>query len=199
MDRFGRGGILDQFDQPVAIDHLAGACGQIAAHFVGIGPVRRVAVQAALPILQKVQPAAHQIGTALGPGLLQHHRISGHEIRRRQRIQRLPGRKVHLRLVAGIKAVDTGSCHMPPLLLQQKRLVEHVEGPALPCRIAKAPVLRQRFNARRGGFRMQGALCRKAPEARRLARGLVHQLRLFAGRGRQMGHPVRIGIGHGQG
>ncbi len=161
--------------------------------------MRRVAIQAALPILQQVQPAAHQIGTALGPSLLQHHRIGGHEIRRRQRIQRLPGRKIHLRLVSGVKAVDAGGCHMPPLLLQQKGLVEHVEGPALPGRIAKAPVLLQGFDARRGGVWLQGALCCKAPEARHLARGLVSQLRLLAGRGRQMGHPVRIGSGHGEG
>ena len=79
---------------------------------------------------------------------------------------------------------------VPPLLLQQKRLIHHIERPFLPGRIAKPVVLWQAFDT---GLYVRP---RQAPPgilhlATGLFPGFLNQFHLFAGCRCQMGQPIR--------
>ena len=92
-------------------------------------------------------------------------------------------------------AAHAGRCVVPPLLLQQKGLVDEIVGPFLPIFADESPVLRQWFDA---AFRLS-TLDRTAigvvSEADRFAHRLVHELRALARRVGKMRCPVQIGFG----
>jgi len=93
-----------------------------------------------------------------------------------------------------VGAGDAGRRVMPPLLMQQERLVNEVEGPLLPCLAAKAPILRQRFDARRSVF-FRPVARSVGEEADRFPHRLFNELPLLARSARQMHGPVGISQG----
>jgi hypothetical protein len=81
---------------------------------------------------------------------------------------------------------------VPPLLGQQKTLLDQIERRLAPGRVVEPVVLRQRLNAGRR-LRVLGGTRGVEGEPQRLARRLVHELRLLAGREPEMYQPVDIG------
>ena len=95
-------------------------------------------------------------------------------------------------LVVGRHAADAGRRVVPPLLIQEKCLMDHVERPALPRLALEAVILRQRFDAARTG-RVAVGLRRIGRQTNCLAHGLLQQNLPFAGRRREMQRPVGVG------
>ena len=88
-------------------------------------------------------------------------------------------------------ASNAGCRAVPPLLVQQKGLMDHIKGPTPPRLGAEAVILRQRLDAVwRGG--VATGLPRVGGQTNRLAGGLLPQLLPFAGRHREMERPVGI-------
>jgi hypothetical protein len=78
---------------------------------------------------------------------------------------------------------------VPPLLVQQEALMDHVEGPLLPSRCRKAPILLQRFDASLAvvrACRMHGV----ARQALLLVQALFEQAALLAWGKTQVQRPV---------
>ena len=123
------------------IDHLAGREADVLADFEGVGANRLASVKGALPVLDEVPEAAHQVMPGLRFRLLQHLRIGEHEVRRRKDVQDLPRGEFDLALVLRGDAAHAGRGIVPPLLLQQERLVDGVVGPGLPRFGAEALVM----------------------------------------------------------
>jgi hypothetical protein len=142
-----RGCVLDQLDQVVAEHHLAWRDRHVLADLEPFDPGRRIVKRETPCIVEKVHGAAPQVGAAAGSDGIQHLGVGPDEIRRRPHVQPLPpGESDHV-LVMARHATHAGGGVVPPLLLQQKALVNHVEGPLLPGRGGKAPILLQRFDA----------------------------------------------------
>ncbi|MNK67103.1 hypothetical protein D3C87_864350 [compost metagenome] len=76
----GRGRVLYQFNQVVAVDHLARRDGHVLAHLVAarVGGIRSHG--GALPVFGQVLRAARQAGAAALEGRLLHHGIGQHEV-----------------------------------------------------------------------------------------------------------------------
>eukprot|EP01133_Synstelium_polycarpum_P023734 gene23734-biopygen20289 len=187
--------VLEQFDQVIAVDHLARRDGHVAAHGIGALPGRMRAHGGALPVLCHMGHAARQVGAAACEGGLLHHGIGQHEVRRRQHVEPLAHGEGDDVLVVRRDAAHARGGAVPPLLLQQEALVDEVVRPALPGRVLEAPVLRQRGDAGRcagvaGECGLRGVLL---PAADLLPRFLQQGL-LFRWRQRQVAEPVGIGI-----
>ncbi|TXH64123.1 MAG: hypothetical protein E6Q93_00535, partial [Burkholderiaceae bacterium] len=201
-DRLGpdfrrRGRVLDEFDQPVPVDDLAGRDGHVAPRHECVRPRRTAARDRALPVLDEVLRAAQQVPAALGGGLRQHVGVRRQEVRRREHVERLPRHELHEVLVPGGDAAHVGGRVVPPLLVQQEALVDQVERPALPAFGGEAPVVRQRLDAARAVPVLTGrAGGRIGREAQRLAHRLVRQQHALAGRCRQVDRPVHGGLRH---
>src|SRR4029077_11014386 len=131
-NRGGRGRILDELDQSVAIDHLARRHGDITADLEILGADRLLAAYCALPVLNQVLKAAYQVLSAIADCVLQQLGICQQEIRGREHVEHLARRKFHHVFVL---LCDTPySCRrvMPPLLTKQEFLIYEVVWPLLP-------------------------------------------------------------------
>ena len=188
--------VLDQFHQQVTIDDLAGCDGEVFSDLEGVDSGRLLVAQGAADVLAIVLGAARQIGAAFVAGRF--HDLGVHEwhIAGGSHVQDLLGGKPDCCLAVLRNAANAGGGVMPPLLVEQEALVDHVVRKALPARMVKAMVAGERLDAvfgiagdRRGK--------RVRAEAHSLAGGLGGELELFAGRGRQMHGPIQIG--HSQG
>ena len=94
-------------------------------------------------------------------------------------------------LVVRRHASNAGCRAVPPLLVQQKGLINYIKGPTPPRLGAEAVILRQRLDAVwRGG--VAAGLPRVGGQTNRLAGGLLPQLLPFAGRRREMKRPVGV-------
>ena len=188
----GRRRILNELDQAVAVDHLTGGDREGFADGVLVRPDRLLARGRALTVLHEVERALHQVGAALLEGRTQHLRVGQDEVGGREQIEQLaPGELEYLLLLPG-HAAQTCRGIVPPLLRQQKALLDQVERRLAPGRVIEAVVLRQRLDAgRRLWIPRRPRRVKGKPQ--RLARGLVHELRLLAGREAKMHQPVGIG------
>ncbi len=142
MHAVGGGCVLNQFDQMIAVDHLAGTARDLDSGAEGFGAGGRAPVALAFGIIGEIERAAHEVGAALVQRCRGHFRIGGDEIDRRGEVQQLTRKKGQQFLVVAADAVDAGGGVVPPLLVEQEGLLHHVVGPLLPGRTAKAPVLR---------------------------------------------------------
>ena len=79
----------------------------------------------------------------------------------------------------GVTPRDAGHRVVPPLLIQQERLVDEVERRLLPARMVEAVVLGQRNDARRS-LCVPGAASRIVAEAHYLLHRLFDQARSLA-------------------
>ena len=144
----GRRRVLDELDQPVAIDHLARRHRDVAADHEILGADRLLAADRALPVLDAVLRAAHEVHAAVARRV--RCRTSGigqQEVRRREHVEHLARGELDHVLVLLRDAAHAGGRVVPPLLLQQERLVDEVVRPLLPRLAGEAPVLRQRLDA----------------------------------------------------
>ena len=89
-------------------------------------------------------------------------------------------------------AADTGRRVMPPLLGQEKALVDRIIRPLLPFRRAEAPVLRQRLDAARRRLGIRDCAPEEIPVPDTFARRLVDQLEALPRRRKQMNRPIEI-------
>ncbi len=194
VDRFGYRLILDQFHQPVAIDNLALCHRHVAADLKGFRADRLAAADQPLPVLRQVLQAAHQVHAAFFGRLPHQFRIGRQKIRRRQHVEDLARRKLHLVFVLPGDAGHAGHGVVPPLLIEQKALVDDIIGPALPGLAGKAPVLRQRFDARWRRLAAGQAGARIPRQAQPFLDRLLRQLRLLAWRIGKMERPVGKGF-----
>ena len=80
---------------------------------------------------------------------------------------------------------------VPPLLVQQKALVEQVEGRLLPGRVTEAPVLGQRLDATGCSYPRHRALQGILSKTRALFQRLLPKLPLFARRRGHVDGPIR--------
>ena len=93
-------------------------------------------------------------------------------------------------------ARDPGERVVPPLLLEQERLLDEVERRLLPRLVAEAAVLRQRLDARLGRRALPQVPRDVVLEAGELAARLLRELHLLARRERDVRPPVEISLGH---
>jgi hypothetical protein len=88
-------------------------------------------------------------------------------------------------------AADAGHGTVPPLLVQQEPLVDHIEGQPLPGFAAKPLILRQRLDA--GGTLGLGSEVRQVDEKPdRLAQALFAELLTLSRRRPKMDRPIGI-------
>jgi len=83
--------------------------------------------------------AAQEIHAALFQRCLEHVGVRGDEVDGRDHVEQLARDEGDDLLVMRRNATDAGRDVMPPLLVEQEALVDDVERPVLPCRVAKAP------------------------------------------------------------
>ena len=193
-DLFGRRSILDQLDQAIAIDHLAGRYRDIAADLKLLGAGRLLAAQGALAICKKILRAAHQIESTGAYCAPQDFRIGQQEIRWRGHVKQLPRGEFHHVFVMFRHPAQAGRGIVPPLLLQQKILIDEVEGPVAPLFIGKAVILRQRLDAHFRARAFGRTAERIVGETHRLADCLIGKLHAFARCGGEMRRPIPISL-----
>ena len=132
----------------VSEHHLSWRDRHVLADLEAFDPGRFIVKRKTLCIVEEVHRAAPQVDAAAGFDGFQHFRVGPDEIRWRPHVQPLPpGESDHV-LVMARHAAHAGRGVVPPLLLQQEALVDHVERPLLPGRRLEAPILFQRLNAR---------------------------------------------------
>ena len=181
-NRIGRGCILDQFDEFVAEYHPAGgrreipsdakrilACGTAAHGFLDVG--------------QHVEPARQEVFPALLDRGGDHFRVEPWHVGGREGIYCLADREGYQPLVRSADAGQPRRRLFPPLLREQKRLGESLEGRLLPGRVPETVV---------GTLRLDGGLAARedAGEPPPLAQGLDAQFGTVERRVRHMGAPV---------
>ena len=89
-----RGGrVLDELDQPIAVDDLARGDRHRSAHLEGLRAGRLPAEHGPLPVLDEVHRTPEEVGPALLPGRLQDLGVGPREVRRREDVEQLPRRR----------------------------------------------------------------------------------------------------------
>ena len=120
--------VLDQFDQPIAIDDASRRHGHVAANLELLGTRRPLATDGALPILGKVLRAPHEVHAALFERALQDLGVRQRKVGGRHRVEDLPGReREHALMLLGHSA-HIGRRVVPPLLREQEGLGDEAEG-----------------------------------------------------------------------
>src|SRR5215467_3222206 len=97
----------------------------------------------------------------------------------------------------GGDAADARGRNMPPLLIEQKGLVDQIERELLPSLSGKSVVLWQRLDAPRRPFIAQSATACISEQPRRLSCSLLGELNALAGRRGKMRRPIEIGQSQG--
>ena len=191
-NRGARRRVLNELDQTIAINHLARGLGHVAADDESVGPNGPFAGDGALGVLHVVLKTFDQVEPAGGDGAQQDLGIGQRKIRRRAHVEDLPrGELDHVLMVLG-NAAQSGRGVVPPLLLQQKALIDEVERKLAPSFIREAMVLRQRIDTVLRPSSRHGVLLQIIAEPHRLAHRLVDELNAFAGRVSKMRRPIQI-------
>ena len=164
--------------------------------FERIGADWHLAAGRALEILKEILSASHEIHARVLERRLQHLWIGRDEVGRGDHVEHLTRGEGHHALVLPGDAAHAGHRVVPPLLIQQERLVDQAERKLLPAGMVEAVVLRQRNDARRS-LRVPGAASRVVAEAQYLLHRLFDETRSFAWQEGQVRGPVEIGIGKG--
>jgi hypothetical protein len=112
-----------------------------------LGANRLLAADGTLPVLNQVPPAVREVHSARAHGTLQNLGICQEEVRRREHVKNLAGHEFNHILMLLRGATDTRGRIVPPLLIEQERLMNEIIWPFLPCFADESSVLRQRFDA----------------------------------------------------
>jgi hypothetical protein len=96
---------LDEFDQPILKNHLAGRDRKVLPDDELLGPDRRPAACRPLPVLDQVLKSLDEVVSAFGDRLRRHFRIGPKKIRGREDIENLTGRERQPAFVALRNAV----------------------------------------------------------------------------------------------
>src|SRR5262249_55510286 len=96
-------------------------------------------------------------------------------------------------LMMGGDPADTCGRHMPPLLIEQKGLVDEIEGELLPSLSGKPVVLWQGLDAPHGLIVAQSATACVRKQPHRLSCSFRGELHALAGRRGKMRRPIEIG------
>ena len=152
QDRFGanrdaRRRVLNELNQSVAINDLARRFGEVAANLESVGPGQLLARDGALGVLHVILKALDQVESAGGDCAQQDFGIGQQKIRWREHVEDLPRCEFDHVFVAFGDAAQAGRGVVPPLLLQEKALLDEIDGKVAPGRVRKAMVLRQWGNA----------------------------------------------------
>ena len=161
----GRGRlVLDELDQLVAEDHLAGGRGEVDAELerARVGLANAQVAVAGLDVLGQHFEAPHEVLAALGERRAHELRIGGDEVRGRQRRRDLA--QIELRLVAVVRLEFVGALDqiVRPARRQHVGLLDEIE-----IRIV-APGRRRRSACRRRRERRSGSAfspCRRCSVA----------------------------------
>ncbi len=144
----GRGRVVaEQFHQAVAQHHLAGR----ERHVLPRTKMRRrgLAQDRAPGLAQGAPAAGDQVHAAPLEADALYHRIGQDVVRGRDAVEQLARDEGGDVGVVARHAAHAAGGAVPPLLLQQEALAQHVPGPALPVGIGEALVLRQRLHRSR--------------------------------------------------
>ena len=180
-DRRRRGRVLDQLDQPVAIDDLARRspqrCGRSrTARRPPAGRPLTARSQSSTkfcaPRTRFIPDSARVRSSTSG--------FVSEEVRRRQHVEELPRRERDDVLVLLRHAAHARHRVVPPLLHQQERLVDDVVRRLVPGLAREAAVLRQRHDAGLDAVAPEGPAARVVGEAHRLLRRLLDEPHLLA-------------------
>ena len=118
------GSVLDQLDQAVAINDLAGRRSHVATDLEILRCGGRLVADQPLPVLQQVAKSVHEVPAAgLRGSSPVHDRVRHPEIRRRHHVEDLPGGELDDVLVLSRDPVHVGCRVVPPLLLKKEALV----------------------------------------------------------------------------
>src|SRR6185369_15719226 len=93
------------------------------------------------------------------------------------------------------EATHAGCCVVPPLLVQEERLLQDVVGPALPRFPQETLVLRQWLDTAACAATFEPMAPQIIRKANSLARALVEELHPLAGRIGEMRRPIEISMG----
>ncbi|MNV12318.1 hypothetical protein D3C71_1029150 [compost metagenome] len=193
-----RGVELDQLEQLVAPDHLAGGGGDVFADLeltvVGLADLQLAG--AALQIGGEVLHSLDQrLAARFGQGL-QRRRVGGQEVGGREGVGQQFGEELGLALHAWIDVLDAGDQAVHPFRCDQIGLAHDVEDRVLaPGRVAKPLV-----GGRGGGdLFAHGAAGGRGPQVHVAAEQVGLGLKQLFGAGRQTGHDRGHGRGHVEG
>ena len=121
--------VLDQFDQAIAKNNFAGRFRHIAADDKAFCADRSLSADGAIGVLDEILPALCKIEAAGADGSQQDGGIGQRKIRRRNHVKKLARCELHHLLVLFRDAANAGCGVIPPLLLQQKSLLNEIKGP----------------------------------------------------------------------
>jgi hypothetical protein len=160
-----------------------------------VGAYGPLACDGALGVLHVILKASDQVKAAGGNSTRQDFGIGQRKIRRRKHVENLPRGELDHVLVALGNATQSGGGVVPPLLLQQKALIDEVERKFVPSFICKTVILRQRLDAI---FRLSSrhrVFLQVVGEPHRLAHRLVGELDAFTGRVSKLRRPIQVSLG----
>jgi hypothetical protein len=187
------GRVLDDFRQARPVHHLAGRRGDGLSNHEAVVTHRRPLRLAARHVLEEMREAAHQVAAAFFPRALEHARVGGDEIRRRERVEHLPGGEGRGRRILARDAAHVGRRPLPPALDRKKCACIGVERKYVPGRIAKALVMRQRACARIH-MRAEQAACGIEGDVDRAGRRFAREQQAPSGRVDAVDRPIEVGL-----
>ena len=118
--------------------------------------------------------------------------IRGDKIDRRDGVQQLSRHERDDLFMVWRHPANAGHSAVPPLLVQEKGLVNHVERPLLPALAFEPVILPQRLDARQA-IRIGGKSCKVGHNPDRLAHTRFCELLILSWRRQKMDRPIGIG------
>jgi len=140
VNLFSRRCILDQFDEVIPENHLAGCHGHLFPGAEILRACGELVVTLAPPVLQHIFPAPDEV---LPPLLFRYpgqDRVGPEKVGRGKDIHNLPGHKGNDILVMMGNTRDAGCGVLPPLFAKEEGLMEAIEGGGLPGIIPKTGI-----------------------------------------------------------
>ena len=191
-DGLGRGGVLDQLDQVVAVDHLARGDRHFVAGAEGLGARRGRAGRGPAQVVDPVAPALDEVHAPRRRPAGEDVRVGQRRVGGRPDVEHLPRGEGRHVLVVRVDPGHVAGGVVPPLLVQQEGLGHEAEGRLAPGLAGEAVVAGQGRDAGLGRRRLARQV---ACEPGRLAQRLVGELHPLAGGGGEMQRPVEEGEG----
>ena len=142
-------GVLDEFDQLIAVNDAAFRYRHVPAWLEGVGAIACLSCHEILQVLHVVLEPPDQVQTSGLLRLFQNLGVGSGKVGWRENIKHLARQELQLSLVLSGHTGYISDHVVPPLLLHQKTLLNQIEGGHFPGIAAKPVVLRQWINAGR--------------------------------------------------